>query len=178
MPALYSKLCRNILLTKFANNWSVKRSVTANYSNAVHSLKVAEQIEKKRQHALLGGGEQRIKAQHKKVQKCFHKANPIAFFLLFFACQIWQYLSSLSLSWQHLTINNNYNITHDNGIILFILLALKTLPKKFCLLFLEKLFTYDFYFVKSPIKLTYIFSTRSRLFSLKMVIKYKSLDLT
>lgn len=37
------------------------------YSSTVHTLKVAEQIKKRRAEALLGGGLKRIDAQHKKV---------------------------------------------------------------------------------------------------------------
>lgn len=45
----------------------MKQIFVRNYSSAVHTLKVAEQIKKRRQAALLGGGEKRIEAQHKKV---------------------------------------------------------------------------------------------------------------
>lgn len=37
--------------------------------STVHTLKVAEQIKERRKKALLGGGEKRIDAQHKKVCK-------------------------------------------------------------------------------------------------------------
>lgn len=37
------------------------------YSTAAHTLRVNQQIKEKRKRALLGGGESRIGAQHKKV---------------------------------------------------------------------------------------------------------------
>jgi hypothetical protein len=37
------------------------------YSTAAHTLRVNQQIKEKRKRALLGGGESRIDAQHKKV---------------------------------------------------------------------------------------------------------------
>jgi hypothetical protein len=37
------------------------------YSTAAHTLRVNQQIKEKRERALLGGGESRIDAQHKKV---------------------------------------------------------------------------------------------------------------
>jgi hypothetical protein len=37
------------------------------YSTAAHTLRVNQQIKEKRKRALLGGGENRIDAQHKKV---------------------------------------------------------------------------------------------------------------
>lgn len=36
-------------------------------SNIAHTIKVAENIKKRRQEALVGGGKKRIEAQHKKV---------------------------------------------------------------------------------------------------------------
>jgi hypothetical protein len=37
------------------------------YSSAAHTLRVNQQIKEKRKRALLGGGENRIDAQHKKL---------------------------------------------------------------------------------------------------------------
>lgn len=68
------------------NKWSVQRSVTVNYSSAVHSLKVAEQIEKKRENALLGGGEERIQAQHKKVFQNNISTKQIQLHSSYFVC--------------------------------------------------------------------------------------------
>jgi hypothetical protein len=39
------------------------------YSTAAHTLRVNQQIKEKRKRALLGGGQSRIDAQHKKVLK-------------------------------------------------------------------------------------------------------------
>lgn len=39
-----------------------------NYCTTIHKFKVEEQINKRRQESLLGGGVQKIKDQHKKVE--------------------------------------------------------------------------------------------------------------
>ncbi|XP_022654747.1 propionyl-CoA carboxylase beta chain, mitochondrial-like isoform X1 [Varroa jacobsoni] len=46
----------------FGRVWPVR----AWYSSTAHTLRVREEIDKRRQQALLGGGEKRIEAQHKK----------------------------------------------------------------------------------------------------------------
>lgn len=58
---------RGFILRSVLNHKNVVKTFAKNYSSAVHTLKVAEQIKKRREAALLGGGQKRIDAQHKKV---------------------------------------------------------------------------------------------------------------
>lgn len=58
---------RGNIVTRLINRRNVGQILVKNYTSAVHTLKVAEQIQKRREAALLGGGQKRIDAQHKKV---------------------------------------------------------------------------------------------------------------
>lgn len=60
---------RGIILTNLLNSRNVGQILIKNYTSAVHTLKVAEQIKQRREAAELGGGKKRIDAQHKKVCK-------------------------------------------------------------------------------------------------------------
>lgn len=47
-------------------NYAVHKNISAKYS-IYHTLNVKNQIEDKRKKAIVGGGDKRIEAQHKKV---------------------------------------------------------------------------------------------------------------
>lgn len=55
------------VLSGLLNQRNVRQIFVKNYTSAVHTFKVADQIKKRRETALLGGGQKRIDAQHKKV---------------------------------------------------------------------------------------------------------------
>lgn len=63
MRVLYKKLFV-VDSTRNCVKWTFQK---LNSSTAVHTLRVAEQIKQKRERALLGGGQERINVQHKKV---------------------------------------------------------------------------------------------------------------